>query len=108
LQRRLEQSGYMRVAQSLADAEFHSAVDLLATFAGRSTDLASFVGDAPINEDLNMRLQYLAGMGVNSTTAPRVYQEILSYRRFPADLLTGSGERLEALQNLIGRRRRTF
>jgi len=108
LQRRLDQPAYSRVAHSLADVEFHSAVDLLATYAGRSSDLGSFVGDAPINEDLNLRLQYLAGMGVNSVTAPRVYQEILSYRKFPEDLFTGSSERTEALQGLIGRKHRTF
>ena len=108
LDQRLNQPAYARVAKSLADAEFHSAVELLATYAGRSADLASFVGSAAINEDLNLRLQYLAGMGLNSVTAPRVYQEILSYRRFPADLLTGNGERVGALQELIGRRRRTF
>ena len=96
------------MAQSLADADFHSAAELLATYAGRSSDLESFVGDAPINEDLNMRLQYLAGMGVNSTTAPQVYREILSYRRFPSDLLTGSGEGMDALRERIGRPRRTF
>jgi len=108
LQKRLDQPGYSRVAQSLADADFHSAAELLATYAGRSSDLESFVGDAPINEDLNMRLQYLAGMGVNSTTAPQVYREILSYRRFPSDLLTGSGEGMDALRERIGRPRRTF
>jgi spermidine synthase len=108
LQRRLDQPGYSRVAQSLADTEFHSAVDLLATYAGRSSDLAPFVADAQINEDLTMRLQYLAGMGLNSTTAPQVYREILSYRKFPADWMVGSGERMNALQELIGRPRRTF
>jgi hypothetical protein len=108
LQRRLDQPGYSRVVQSLADTEFHSAVDLLATYAGRSSDLAPFVADAQINEDLTMRLQYLAGMGLNSTTAPQVYREILSYRKFPADWMVGSGERMNALQELIGRPRRTF
>jgi spermidine synthase len=108
LQRRLDQPGYSRVAQSLADTEFHSGVDLLATYAGRSSDLAPFVADAQINEDLTMRLQYLAGMGLNSTTAPQIYREILSYRKFPADWMVGTGERMNALQELIGRPRRTF
>jgi spermidine synthase len=81
---------------------------LLATYTGRSSDLAPFVAGAQINEDLNMRLQYIAGMGVNTTTAPQVYREILSYRKFPEDLLAGTGERMNALHELIGRRRRTF
>jgi spermidine synthase len=108
LQKRLDQAPYSGVAASLADTEFHSAVDLLATYAGRPSDLAPFVGDAQINEDLNMRLQYIAGMGVNSVTAPQVYREILSYRRFPDGLLAGTSERIDALRELIGRPHRTF
>jgi spermidine synthase len=107
-QRRLDQPAYSGVARSLAETEFHSAVDLLATYAGRPSDLAPFVDDSKINDDLNMRLQYMAGMGVNSVTAPQVYGEILSYRRFPEGLLAGAGERIDALRELIGRPRRTF
>ena len=108
LERRLSQSTYSGVARSLAETEFHSAVDLLATYAGRSSDLAPFVADAQINEDLNMRLQYMAGMGLNTVTSPQVYRQILSYRRFPEGMLAGAGERIDALRELIGRPRRTF
>ena len=56
-----------------------------------------------------MRLQYMAGMGLNSLIAPQVYREILSYRTFPEDLLMGSGARHEcACANLIGRPHRVF
>ncbi|HTB19898.1 MAG TPA: fused MFS/spermidine synthase [Bryobacteraceae bacterium] len=108
LQRRLEQAGYSGVAASLADVGFHSSVDLLKTYAGRATDLAPMIVDAPINEDLNMRLQYMAGLGLNSITAPRIYSEILSYRKFPEDLFAGSAASLDALHESIGRPHRTF
>ena len=62
----------------------------------------------PVNDDLNMRLQYLAGMGLNSAIAPQVYREIMSYRKFPEDLLIGSGEGMNALRESIGRPHRTF
>jgi hypothetical protein len=55
-----------------------------------------------------MRLQYMAGLGLNSLTAPQVYREVLSYRKFPEDLLVGSGPGVHALHELIGRRHRTF
>ncbi|MBV9769341.1 MAG: fused MFS/spermidine synthase [Bryobacterales bacterium] len=108
LERRLNQSSYSAVSSSLADVRFHSAVDLLATYAGRAQDLAPLLSGAQINDDLNMRLQYLAGLGLNSVTAPQVYRELLSYRKFPADLLIGRGDGVNALHELIGRPHRTF
>jgi spermidine synthase len=108
LQRRLDQAGYSGVSASLAEIGFHSAVDLLASYAGRAQDLAPMLANAQVNEDLNMRLQYLAGLGLNSVTAPQIYHELLSYRKFPEGLLVGNGAGVNALHELIGRPRRTF
>ena len=108
MQQRLDQPQYSRVAASLADVEFHSAVDLLATYVGRSSDLAPILANTQINEDLNLRLQYIAGLGINSSSAPRMYSELLSYRKFPEGLLSGGGESIERLQTLLGRPHRTF
>ena len=108
LQRRLDQPGYAGVSASLAEVGFHSAVELLGTYAGRAQDLAPMLVNAQINEDLNMRLQYMAGLGLNSLIAPQVYREILSYRKFPDDLLVGGGDSMNTLHELIGRRHRTF
>jgi spermidine synthase len=105
VQRRMEQGG---VSASLAEIGFHSAVDLLGTYAGRAQDLAPMLVNAQINDDLNMRLQYMAGLGLNTATAPQVYREILSYRKFPEDLLVGAGDGLNALRESIGRAHRTF
>jgi hypothetical protein len=55
-----------------------------------------------------MRLQYMAGLGLNSVTAPQIYREILSYRKFPEGFLVGSGAGVNALHQLIGRPHRTF
>jgi spermidine synthase len=108
LQRRLDQPTYAAVSASLAEVGFHSAVDLLATYVGGATDLAPMTTGAQINDDLNMRLQYMAGLGLNSVTAPQVYREVLSYRKFPEDLLVGAGEGVNTLRELIGRPHRTF
>ena len=105
---RLDQPSYAAVSASLADVGFHSAVDLLATYAGSASDLAPMVANARINDDLNMRLQYMAGLGLNSVTAPQIYREVLSYRKFPGDLLVGSGTGVNTLRELIGRPHRTF
>ncbi len=100
LQQRLDQPGYSQVAAALADVRFHSAVDLLATYAGRAQDLAPMLAGTRLNDDLNMRLQYLAGLGLNSVSAPQVYRELLSYRKFPEDLLIGSSEGANTLPEI--------
>jgi spermidine synthase len=108
IQQRLDQAGYSRVSASLAGAGFHSAVDLLTTYAGRAADLKPMLAGAQINRDMNMRLQYIAGLGLNAVRSAQIYRRVLSYRRFPEDLLAGTGEPMEALREVLGRPHRTF
>jgi spermidine synthase len=108
IQQRLTQPRYARVVSSLGDVEIHSASDLLSTYTGRSADLGPMLSGVAINRDMNMRLQYIAGWGVNSVMADPIYREILKYRTFPGDLFTGTSETIEALQDVIGRKHRTF
>ena len=106
IQARLDQPGYQPVLASISDVGFHSAVELLATYAGRAQDLRPMLAGAQINGDLNMRLQYLAGLGLNSMAYQRTYKDILKYRRFPDDLLVGTpGGRMDALRTLINLQR---
>jgi spermidine synthase len=98
LDRRLASPENARVARSMRDVGFRSSVDILATYAGRATDLAGWIGNAEINRDMNLRLQYLAGMGVNSDHAGAIYDELLRQMLFPRDLITGSEARVEALK----------
>jgi spermidine synthase len=108
MDRRLTTSGYARVSASLAEVGFPTAVDLLSAYAGRAPDLEPMLAGAQINNDLSMRLQYLAGLGLNSAESARMYHEILSYRRFPEGLLTGTGERMAALRERLQRAVLTF
>jgi spermidine synthase len=102
LQERLDRREYSGVMASLGEVGFHSAVEVLATYAGRSSDLQPYLANAQGNADLNMRLQYLAGLGLNSMLYPRIYKDLLSYRRFPEDVITGSpGGRMDALRLLL-------
>jgi spermidine synthase len=98
----MNQPGYSPVMASLGEVGFHSAVEFLATYAGRAADLQPLLANAQINGDLNMRLQYIAGLGLNSMAYQRTYKEILKYRRFPEDLLVGTpGGRMDALRTLL-------
>jgi spermidine synthase len=101
LQARLDRQDNAPVMASIDEVGFHSAVEFLATYAGRAQDLAPLLEGAQINEDLNMRLQYLAGLGLNSMAYQGIYKDILKYRRFPEDFLQGSGGRMDALRTLL-------
>jgi spermidine synthase len=101
IQQRLDRPDYSKVLASISDVGFHSAVEILATYAGRASDLKAYLADAQINDDMNLRLQYLAGLGVNSMAFQKVFAEVSTYRRFPFDLFRGSQPRLDALQTLL-------
>jgi spermidine synthase len=103
LEARLTDPAYASVAQSLRDVGVGSAVDLLASYAGRAADLRPWLHDAAINHDGDLRLQYLAGMGLNANEGDNVYAEILKYRRYPDDLFAGSESTLAALRARMSR-----
>ncbi len=94
----LNRHEYAAVKKSLKEVGFDGAVELLATYAGQAPDLQSWLKGAEINRDRNLRLQYLAGMGVNSNLDGLIYQQMLTKRRFPDELFTGSRDRVEALR----------
>ena len=98
---RLDRPEYSKVLASISEVGFHSAAEILATYAGRASDLRSYFAGARINDDMNLRLQYLAGLGVNSMAFQKVSSEVMSYRRFPDDLFRGSDARINALRTLL-------
>ena len=101
VQQRLDDSKYAAVLQSLSDVGFHSAVEFFATYAGRALDLRPLLAHAQINNDMNLRLQYIAGLGLNSMAFQQIYRTILSYRKFPEGLFVGSTGRMGALRTLL-------
>ena len=101
VQKRLDDPSYAAVLQSLSEVGFHAAVELFATYAGRASDLQPLLVHAQINNDMNLRLQYIAGLGLNSMAYQGIYRTILAYRRFPDGLFTGSTGRIDALRTLL-------
>jgi len=93
------------VAQSLAEVGMNSPVDLFATYAGRKSDLTEWLRDAAINRDRNLRMQYLAGFGLNLDDSAAIYAGMLAYRRFPEDLFTSKEGRVYSLREAIRRAR---
>src|SRR5208282_4293733 len=109
LQRRLDRPDHQLVKQSLREVGFgeiktvstgvavvpEAAIDLLATYAGQAPLLKEWSRGAQINTDRNLRLQYLAGMWLNSNLGDRILASILAYYRFPDQTFVGSPEAID-------------
>jgi spermidine synthase len=102
VQARLARPEYAKVAQSLRDIGVSSIVDLLSTFTGQANDFAGWIGGAELNRDVDLRLQYLAGWGINSTIENDIFQEMIKYRKAPANLFSGSPELKSTVLALLG------
>jgi spermidine synthase len=97
MQQRLDRDDQQLVRQSLKQVRFPSALALLATYAGQGPDLIPWLQDAQINLDRNMRLEYLAGMALNSSREDEILKDMLKYRRYPKAIFIAS----DALENSL-------
>ena len=89
------------VAESLRQVGFSSVVQLMATYAGRAQDLHTWLADAHVNTDLDLRLQYMAGMGLNYNNAPAIKQQIGQFAQYPKDLFKGSDIQIQELETAL-------
>jgi spermidine synthase len=90
-----------KIAQSLSDVGMNSALDLFATYAGRRPDLTTWLTGAVINLDRNLRMQYLAGLGLDLDNSAAIYADMLTHRRFPEDLFIGTQAQVDSLRTMI-------
>jgi spermidine synthase len=103
MEQRIGYRGGSKMAQSLAEIGMNSPVDLFARYAGRRSDLREWLRNVPINRDRNLRMQYLAGLGLNLDDAAAIYAGLLAYRRFPEDLFLSAEGRVDSLREAIRR-----
>ena len=111
LQRRLDRPDHQLVKQSLREVGFGEGldggvaegIDLLATYSGQAPLLKEWLQGAQINTDRNLRLQYLAGMWLNSHMGARIRSSILSHYRFPDATFVGSPKRISLLHHALYR-----
>ena len=83
-------------------------IDLLATYTGQAPLLKEWSRGAQINTDRNLRLQYLAGMWLNSDMGEQILASILRITSFPDETFVGSPEGLDELEELLDRRNQWF
>jgi len=102
LEKRMARDDHKLVRRSLAEVNFHSIPQLLGTYAGRASDLQSWLQGAQVNEDMNLRLQYLAGMGLNYDKPGYVYSEMLLRRKPAPEIFMGSPQNIAAFLASLG------
>ena len=101
MEARLQRPEYAAIRKSLADIGMTSAVDLFSTYAGSAADMQPWLKDAQINRDRNLRLQYLAGRGLNLYKAGEIYAEMLPFAQDPQHVFTGSDALMQSLMGKI-------
>jgi len=101
VQARLSDPANEAIAASLRQVGIFSAIDLFGTYSGSARDLQGWLADAQINTDRNLKLQYLAGLGLNQYQADRIYQSMIRDVGYPEHLFAGSEETLAALRSRI-------
>jgi spermidine synthase len=101
VQARLSDPANKEIAQSLREIGINSAVDLFGTYAGGTSDMKAWLSDATINTDRNLRLQYLAGRGLNLYQSDAIYRSMIRDSHYPEGLFEGSPQTLQALRARI-------
>ncbi|HEX3745146.1 MAG TPA: fused MFS/spermidine synthase [Bryobacteraceae bacterium] len=104
IQHRLMTPEYSQVAQSMRDVGFNSILDVLATYAGQRQDLMPWLAGAEINRDGNLRLQYMAGLALNDSLQGPIYSQMLTYRKYPQNMLVVSDLSREDVMHALGGR----
>ncbi len=116
LKKRLDRPDHLLVKHSLRDVDFgelqqtgdgfvmrDELINLLATYAGQAPNLKEWSQGAQINTDRNLRLQYLAGLWLNSNMGSRILSGILRFYRFPDETFVGSPEGVQSLKQALER-----
>jgi spermidine synthase len=102
VQARLTDPANAPIANSLREIGINSAVELFGTYAGQRTDMAGWLKDGIINTDRNLKLQYLAGLGLNLYRSDAIYKAMIRQSKYPENLFVGSPGTLTALRARIG------
>ena len=93
VQKRLSDPANAAIAKSLREVGINSAVDLFGTYAGRKSDMKTWLSDAIINTDRNLKLQYLAGLGLNLYQSDAIYKAMIREAKYPDGSVRGSRRR---------------
>jgi spermidine synthase len=103
VQARLKAQANAPIAKSLSEISIYSATDLFGTYAGRASDMAGWLRGASLNRDRNLRLQYLAGLGLNLYQSDAIYRNMIKESHYPEGLFEGAPATLATLRESINK-----
>ncbi len=83
VQARLNDPANAPITNSLREIGINSAVELFGTYAGQRSDMAGWLKDGIINTDRNLKLQYLAGLGLNLYRSDAIYKAMIRESKYP-------------------------
>ncbi len=98
MERRVDFRGDSAISQSLTEVGFDSPVALFATYAANRQDLNEWLAGAPLNRDRDLRMQYLAGLGMDYDDAAQIFTNMTAQARFPDGAFTSTEGRLDSLR----------
>ncbi len=101
LKAKLSDEAHRPVRESMEFVGFKDVEDLLASYAGQASDMVEWSKGAEINWDKNLRLQYIAGMWLNSYIEGDILNNMLKYYRFPDNIFKGSEESIASLKQKL-------
>jgi len=75
-----------KVRDSLAEVDLSAPLEILASYVGQGRDLQQWLADAEINRDRSLRLQYLAGLAIDTYMSDEIFGAMVAYRRYPDNI----------------------
>jgi spermidine synthase len=104
-ERRADYRNDSPVAQSLMEVGLTTPLELLATYGGAKRDLQEWLVGAAINRDSNLRMQYLAGVGLDLDESAAIHNAAVSRTRFPREMFRSVEGRVDSLERAWQRAR---
>ena len=105
IQARLNAPEAAPIVKSLGEIGINSAVELFGTYAGSRSDMTTWLQNATINTDRNLKLQYLAGLGLNLYQSAAIYRNMIAETKCPEHLFEGSPVTIAAIRGQVERSR---
>jgi spermidine synthase len=85
IQRRMDSSPQLN--ESLREVRITSALDLVATYGTRGSEMKKWLADTPANHDFSLKLEYISGLALNVKAADPIYTNMTADRVYPEDML---------------------
>jgi spermidine synthase len=102
LQGRLDSTPRLR--KSLEDVKINDILDLMGFYGTSGKDMTAWLGDAPINRDFSLKLEYISGLALNRKEADPIYEHMVAGRRYPEAMFVTTPANHAELRKRLGQK----